>query len=124
MSAPLEIIKPDVIGENKQYKFMVAQIAGDPLWKAFALGMVGRRTKMMFMLGTGGINEVEQDEAIRKCSAFIQATENGYGTVTTWHCRPELICEPSLYRCDICQQVCCGGDCRADMKYADMGGNE
>lgn len=121
----VELTEPTVIGENSELEIVVAHPAGNPCWQGFAVGKkLKRGLKMIYLLAPGGINEGDYDLAVRKTSAYIVEQQPRYGDIDTWHIGEERRGTPDEFRCAVCKDVCCAGDCREVASMVDMRGSE
>lgn len=112
-----------LIGTNDNYQFYVAQAqergSGQALWVGFAQPPPGQTGVLALFAINGSLLGVEErDEAIRRVSAYLSsfdAVNDGYGDVTEWHIPPEQRGNPSLYRCETCEELFCEGACPTNM---------
>jgi len=99
------------IGENDYgYWFGVARM--NDRWVGFAFG----DNCIFFLPGVHECHELgllDRDMAIKLTGANAQALENGYGGISRWFVDESLRGRPEDFRCPLCEEMGCQGECDA-----------
>lgn len=105
------ITRYEPIAQNAEWTFCVALCGGR--WLPGALGRLEDGNSFFHVFPTPGheLGVEERDEAIRIASVVAADEGQGFGGVDRWHVEPWRRGNPDDYRCELCGELCCWGEC-------------
>jgi hypothetical protein len=120
---PVEIQDITILGTNKYgYAFCVGR--AEERWVGFAHGRTKDGQSMLFMLSE--VSEdyqfglPDRDRAIRLTVAVAQDPSKSYGGIDEWRIEPIPASDAEEFRCKVCAEIGCAGDCYNDFDREDL----